>query len=363
MRKREGDPSRWWAVECVASTLPPSKPPAPVGNPLLEPPKITVTFASTNEEATRDRFGRPLTYSSWEQIRGKQVEFPEGTVSVKITQNLAVFDLAAHALANQAVNMAPMWGMPRRTIKLSGVTRSEAKYYGAGLSYYERTLDFEARYGGWDRDILDEGAKVLRGNWKAAGVGSGSGTGSGAGAGDWEWVLKPGPSGKMPDPYNPRDFIRATDVFGNPAKIILNGRGEPAGTVAAVEGKFIGVAFSGNTGRVLSDSIYWLPVQEPVVITTWSGGASYPRGALVSNVGGNYVSLKVNRNVTPPLDADTWRPLPSGQPTDHGFYNPVTAYSLGDVVQDSVRESAGIIHIEKAAEVDFITGLGVPVVI
>jgi hypothetical protein len=119
--EKEGDPIRWWAVECVASTLPPLKPPEPIGDPLLQPPRITITFASTNEEATRDRFGRPLTFSSWEQMRGKQVEFPEGTVSVKIAQNVAIFDLAAHALSNQAVNMYPMWGMPRRTIKGSGV--------------------------------------------------------------------------------------------------------------------------------------------------------------------------------------------------------------------------------------------------
>jgi hypothetical protein len=360
--EKEGDPIRWWAVECVASTLPPSKSPEPVGNPLLEPPKITITFASTNEEATRDRFGRPLTFSSWEQIRGKQVEFPEGTVSVKITQNVATFDLAAHALSNQAVNMFPMWGMPRRTIKLGGVTRSEAKYYGAGLSYYERSLDFEARYGGWDRDILDEGTLVLRGDWKAVG-GSGSGSGSGSGTGEWEWVLKPSPSGKMPDPNNPRDFIRATDTNSNPRKIILNGHGTPAGVVTGVGSKFLSVQ-AGNTGQAITDSAWWVGSTEPVQSWgPWDNGIYYPRGAIAEYSGTLYAALKANHNLIPSAGAGgdiAWRALPSGAPVNRGLYNPATTYALGDYAEDITQESAGIIHIEKAAEVDFITGLGVP---
>jgi hypothetical protein len=361
--EREGDPVRWWAVECVASTLPPSKSPEPVGDPLLQPPKITITFASTNEEATRDRFGRPLTFSSWEQIRGKQVEFPEGTVSVKITQNVATFDLAAHALSNQAVNMFPMWGMPRRTIKLSGVTRSEAKYYGAGLSYYERSLDFEARYAGWDRDILDEGTKVLRGDWKAVG---GSGSGSGSGTGEWEWILKPSPSGKMPDPYNPRDFIRATDPNGNPAKIILNGQGTPAGAVTGMGSKFLSVQ-AGNTGQAITDSAWWVGSTEPVQSWgPWDNGIYYPRGAIAEYSGTLYAALKANHNLIPSVGAGgdiAWRALPAGAPVNRGLYNPATMYALGDYAEDITQESAGIIHVEKANEVDFITGLGVPSVI
>lgn len=65
---------------------------------------------------------------------------------------------------------------------------------------------------GFDRDILDEGTKVLNGHWDAA-------TGG--------WVLD-NINGVAPDPENPAHFVRFQDRNGNTARVILNGAGLPA---------------------------------------------------------------------------------------------------------------------------------------
>jgi hypothetical protein len=66
-------------------------------DPLSEPPKISISFSKTTEEASHDRFGRMITNSAWEQMRGKHVEFDTGHIIVKIEQNLATVDLPSHA--------------------------------------------------------------------------------------------------------------------------------------------------------------------------------------------------------------------------------------------------------------------------
>lgn len=62
--------------------------------------------------------------------------------------------------------------------------------------------------GNWDRDIVDQGTKVLRGSWNTANPPA--------------WVLSGSPS-----PLNPKHFIRFQDPFGNIGSVVLNGQGIP----------------------------------------------------------------------------------------------------------------------------------------
>ncbi len=66
---------------------------------------------------------------------------------------------------------------------------------------------------GWDRDVIDEGTKALRGKWSAAN--------------DLprRWILDPNA-----DAANPMDYVRATDPHGNITKVILDGAGVPFDT-------------------------------------------------------------------------------------------------------------------------------------
>lgn len=175
----EGDPHLWWTVEQTFSTTPlplsiQRCQDTPIEDPLLEPPKVSGSFIKFQEEAQFDKDGLSIHTSSWEQLRGNQVEFDKNRPSVSIEQNVATQYEAVTlpAIYMDYVNDSEMWGLPARTVKLSNATWSK-QYHGQCQTYYTRTLEFEINYSTFDRALLDEGTKVLQGHW---------GTGKGKGA-------------------------------------------------------------------------------------------------------------------------------------------------------------------------------------
>jgi hypothetical protein len=253
----EGDPVQVWQVGLTFTTKPPKKycRTVEVQNPLLEPVKVSGTFVKYTEEATRDRFGAPINNSAHEQIRGPQVEFDKNRATVKIEMPVAQLKLDLVTPMIDTVNSKPLWGLPERCIKLSNFTW-ERKYYAQCSIYYTWTFDFDIRFpekfivnppagtgsavpfwiGGFDRLILDEGTKVLNGNWDAAG--------------NWQ-VHSIG--GKPPDPLNPQHFKRFQDRVGNTCRVILNGMGLPAD---------VGIGFFTGTGTVSGGAAGQILVQK-----------------------------------------------------------------------------------------------------
>ena len=187
-----------------------------IEDPLLEPDRTSGGFQKKSKEATHNRFGEPIFTSSFEVVRGPQVEFDDSRPTVKIVQNrlLLQFDLLCFLI--DCVNDTTLWGFPARWVKFSNCTWEE-QYYGLCYRYYVRTLEFEIRED-WDRNLLDEGTKVLNGHW-----GDGEAEGSG-------WVLD-NIAGSAPDPNKPSHYIRAIDRKGDPMRIVLDGDGKPADTV------------------------------------------------------------------------------------------------------------------------------------
>ena len=140
-----------------------------IDNPLLRPYKISGSFNKYTEEVAYDRNNRPIQTSGFELLRGPQVEFDKNRPSVKIEQNLADPQLALLARMMDTLNDRPLWGLPARTIKLSGAPW-ERKFWGACNIYYTRTLEFDIRDGSdlnntFDRTVLDEGSMILNGHW------------------------------------------------------------------------------------------------------------------------------------------------------------------------------------------------------
>lgn len=192
-----------------------------IEDPLLEPQKMSLHFAKSREEATVDRFGSKLLTSSHEQIRGPQVEFEEMSPSVKIEQNVPQLqpELLSYVAANP-LNDSPLWGLPARCVKLSEISVEE-KFMGACEYYFTRHFGFEVKVkinpetgevtSGWDRDVLDEGTKVLRGHWNEV-------------TGGWDLDEV---GGAPPNPFNPTHFIRYQDKNGNTARVLLDGAGKP----------------------------------------------------------------------------------------------------------------------------------------
>ena len=193
---QEGDPTRYWSVTQTFTTKPPDFQrqrcnDVTIEDPLLEPAKVSGTFVQQKVEGVYDRFGRPIMSSSFEQLRGPQNEWNDGNQTVRIEQNVATQTQAVTLPANMmnTVNVAALWGMPRRCLLL--VNRSfEKLYYGTCFGYYKRTLEFEVNAGTFDRNLLDEGTKALRGHWNNS-------TGA--------YVLDQ-INGANPSPYNPAHF-------------------------------------------------------------------------------------------------------------------------------------------------------------
>lgn len=213
-QEKEGDKTKWWTVDQTYSTRIPNKlqrcQDQQIEDPLMEPPRLSGSFLKFREEASYDRYGSPVVTSSWEQIRGAQVEFDASRMQIRITQNVLLLNLSILALMIDTLNAFPLWGMPPRTIKLSNVSW-ERKLYGLCTFYYTRTLEFDIDGRGFDKDILDEGTKALSGRWNPD-------------SGEWDLVPI---AGEDPDPFNPLHFIRYQDPNGNLTKVILNGAGLP----------------------------------------------------------------------------------------------------------------------------------------
>lgn len=163
------EPNREWRATYTFSSKPDGKrcKEESIEDPLLTPAEVSGGMVRYTEEATADRFGRPITNSAWEQMRGPQVEFDGSRPQIKIRMNVPSFAvvLIAMAMADH-VNALPVWGVSRRCIKLSDVT-FERKYYGACEAYYVLSMTFDVRFDTFDRDLLDEGTKVLHGHWDA----------------------------------------------------------------------------------------------------------------------------------------------------------------------------------------------------
>lgn len=192
----------------------------PIDDPLLEPAKISFDTVQDKEEALYDRFGASITNSAHEVIRGPQNEWDIGRIHISIEHNSPISEAALCFSMLNSVNEDWLWGCPPRTIRLKKVSIKKA-YYGQCYLYFVRTFELEVNWRGWDRDILDEATKVLKGHW-----GSQSVTGTGTG-GEAVWVLET-IDGLPPDPENPAHFIRAKDRNDENMKIVLNGAGLPA---------------------------------------------------------------------------------------------------------------------------------------
>ncbi len=209
-QEREGDRHRLWSLEQSFTTKPLCQD-KNVEDPLLQLPKLSGSYVNTVREAVVDRWGIPGRTSSYEQIRGPQMEFDEGADQIVIEQNVLDLELGMLAALRNNVNDAPLWGLLPRMVKFSNYTWQQA-FYGLCYCYFVRTLTFNVNFDTFDRDILDEGNKVLDGYYNN----------------DGHYVINK-IAGREADAMNPAHFVRATDRVGNPIRVVLNGRGLPAG--------------------------------------------------------------------------------------------------------------------------------------
>lgn len=349
----DNEPNYHWKVTQTFSTKPPDDKKQrcqdnEIEDPLLEPQRVSGTFIKYTEEATIDRFGQPIMSSSHEQLKGPAVEFDANRLQVRIEQNVADLELDVLAGMVDTVNNAPIWGLPRRCVKLSAAPW-EKKFYGTCYVYYTRTLEFDTNFNTFDRDILDEGTKVLEGHWE--------------GGGDEDRIyVTHNIDGAPANPLNPKHFVRAQDPFGNLIRVALNGAGLQAGVISKLGGYFLSLS-SSNTGNPLEDIDFWIPYSIDMEPEEWSFATPYPRGSLVTYNGNYYITLATNLpagNI--PVAGPDWAILPD-LPFDAGTYDDTETYGLGNYVQDGGSENTSAYrHVEKYNEANFLL-LGIPTIL
>lgn len=341
--EKEGDPTVWWRVDRTASNKPPDKQRCqdiPVEDPLLEPQKISGTFITYTEEATHDRFGTPILNSAHEQIRGPQVEFENGRDTIRIEQNVPLLQLPLLAALRGTLNASSILGLPERCVRFAKYSW-DRKFHGMCSVYFTRVIELEvwAKYdpdtgvvvSGFDREVLDEGAKMLNGYWDATTgrrfrkvIGSGTLNPDNSGAYNSALPLNP-------DPANPSHFERATDRAGNPITVVLDGAGMP------IEGKVQGPVESASDAS-------------PIVIT--STGHGLVTGDEVAIAGVQVVTGDSHANgrwTITVLTADTFSLDGS---TGNG------AYVGGGIWKNVGAGAPGKIPVEYYQESEFATLLG-----
>lgn len=221
----DGERPQFYTVKQVYSTRAPEREqssltdPAGVGNPLLEPMRVSGTFLKRTEEADRDLYGNQIQTSSFEKVTGQSVTFDESSAQVTVEQNVGSLQLDLCAPMVDCLNDRPLWGLPPRCVKLSNFTWAR-KYQDGNVPYYTRRFEFDTNYSTFDRVIPDEGTKVLNGHWENEARGT---TGT---SGNFSWVLDP-VGGRDPDRFNPAHFIRYKDLNGENARVLLDGEGKP----------------------------------------------------------------------------------------------------------------------------------------
>lgn len=384
--KVENEPGKFFGVEMEFSTKPITFKfckDTQFEDPLLEPNKISGSYVTHSEEATADRFGRPIHNSAHEQMRGAHVEFDQTRAKVTIEQNVINLQLGTLGAMVNTVNDRPLWGMPYRSIKLSSFSW-EKKFYGNCSFYYTRKLEFDIRADGFDRDLLDEGTKVLNGHWDLLTAGTGS----------QGWILD-NIDGEPPDPTNPEHFIRFKDRRGENAKVILNGSGKPAdsmngrpciaGIVKMDPGSPIGAIPTGeNVIGIYDGGSGYISVPEVFIYGDGIGakatatiGDGKVQSITVTDGGQHYFDPEIFNWPNGNLDEELIPPPPS--PDDiHDLPDPLLLdeeFAKVDVNLDKARKrdgkpappkvivegpgGPGSIHVEFYSESDFLL-LGIP---
>ena len=221
-KKKEGDSTIYWKVAQKFSTRPLNRcQDETIEDPLLQDQVISGSFVKYTQEVSKDRFGDVIKTSSHEFLHGPQVEFDFNRAAVRIEQNVATLELALITSMMDTVNDAMLWGLGARKIKLSEVSW-ERKWYGTCNIYYTRVFDFDIDFNTFDRFVLDEGTKVLHGQWVDQGVGQ-----------EPHWGLI-NIGDDPPDKDNPQHFDRYKDRNGENTRVVLDGKGMPANSITQI---------------------------------------------------------------------------------------------------------------------------------
>lgn len=131
----------------------------PVGNPLMEPWKISGGGNKYVKAALRDKDDQPIVNSAGQRFRGEVVQIDESHATFSIAGNVAWINLTVLNSVRNAVNDSTWWGHAARTIKCTDF-RWEQRWFSACQYFFAVNFAFEINDDTWDLEPLDEGDLV-----------------------------------------------------------------------------------------------------------------------------------------------------------------------------------------------------------
>lgn len=356
-RYDEGEPVRYWTVEQTFSNKPPTARTCKeetFDDPLLEPQKVSLSWSNDKEEGTYDRFGRRIVNSAHEQIRGPQNEWDVARWRVTVEQNVVNLQLPLVSSMRNCVNAVVLWGMPIRTIKLADFT-AEPKWRGGCYPYWTRKFTFDVRDESFDRDLLDEGSKVLSGHWQPGRTGL--------------WILD-NINGQPPNPQNPNHFIRFKDYDGNPARVVLN-KGLPAGARVSSVNQTV-VASVALTAATTELTVLTFTGNRRLVVSIADADRSIVSGYVRlfgydAQGRGVFENVEVGPGSANYVTTTTFSQLSNAaaDPALRNYFAEFTGTGSGDAISVTTAEDtpqAGYVRVEKYNYADFAL-LGIPLTI
>ncbi len=193
-----------------------------IDNPLMEPDRISGTFTNNTIQPFKDKDDNDIVNTAFEPVK---VDFDNPLAAVRIEQNRLTIDLPTVTELINKVNDSALWGLSSRKVKFSRFSW-DRRLYGICTFYYVRTLEFDIDFNGFDRDdVPNECTKMIDGTWEA-------------GAGVYTYTAN-----GSADPADMKDYVDATDPYGNSVRYFLN--------------KATGVPVTGNTPTYLDTVEYY----------------------------------------------------------------------------------------------------------
>ena len=128
--------------------------------PLDKTPKISWSFATSNEPIDTDTYGDPIVNSAGESF-DPPITMDVDDLVLRIEKNQSNYDELQAAEYKNAVNSDYFWGYAPGTCILKIYDGSQQRI--AGLTYWVVNYEIQIRWDGWKRRIVNEGFRYKTG--------------------------------------------------------------------------------------------------------------------------------------------------------------------------------------------------------
>lgn len=140
----KGEQAMKWEVTVTHSSKPTEGNQERKDNPLLDPPVISGSFSRFRSPRSVDAYGMSVINSARQSYQ-PAIEIDDAEDTLDISYNTATINLAFRVGFKGTVNSVPMWGMPKRCVKLDS-WKWTIMAAGNGMKYIKNDFQFKINY-------------------------------------------------------------------------------------------------------------------------------------------------------------------------------------------------------------------------